>query len=86
MAGFKAGKPSPSCFISSWRRSGRKRRKLLPFDKLLGKKVTVEVSSREQQTLLQRHCQPNYPGRDSDEDFTHYRWRWCPKFWLLDRS
>ena len=45
-------------------------KRLLPFDQLLGKKVTVEISSHQAQTLLQRHRQQDDAGRQRDEDFT----------------
>ena len=41
--------------------------KLLPFDQLLGKKITVEISPSEIQALLQRHRLQSEPGRSGRE-------------------
>jgi type VI secretion system secreted protein VgrG len=59
--------------------------KLLPFDQLLGKKVTVEISpSTHKRYFNGIVCKVSQGGRD--EDFTHYSLEVVPELWLLDRK
>ena len=62
--------------------------KTLPFDKLLGQKVTLRCCRRQSgQALFQRHRQP---GRaECVRTWTTSPttgWRWCPQLWLLTRK
>src|ERR1035437_6823281 len=59
--------------------------KLLPFDQLLGKKVTVEISPTTHKRYFNGIvCKVSQGGRD--EDFTHYSLEVVPELWLLDRK
>jgi type VI secretion system secreted protein VgrG len=59
--------------------------KLLPFDQLLGKKVTVEIASFKNKRYFNGIvCKITQHGRD--EDFTYYSLEVVPELWLLDRK
>ena len=59
--------------------------KLLPFDQLLGKKVTVEISpSKNKRYFNGIVCKVTQGERD--EDFTYYTLEVVPQLWLLDRK
>jgi len=59
--------------------------KLLPFDQLLGKKVTVEISSLHDKRYFNGIvCKVTQYGRD--EHFTYYSLEVVPELWLLDRK
>jgi type VI secretion system secreted protein VgrG len=59
--------------------------KLLPFDQLLGKKVTVEISPAENKRYF-NGIVCKVTQCDRDEDFTHYSLEVVPQLWLLDRK
>jgi type VI secretion system secreted protein VgrG len=59
--------------------------KLLPFDQLLGKKVTVEISSLHDKRYFNGIvCKVTQYERD--EHFTYYSLEVVPELWLLDRK
>ena len=59
--------------------------KLLPFDQLLGKKVTVEISpSKNKRYFNGIVCKVTQGERD--ENFTYYTLEVVPQLWLLDRK
>ncbi|MCX6626103.1 MAG: contractile injection system protein, VgrG/Pvc8 family, partial [Candidatus Solibacter sp.] len=59
--------------------------KLLPFDQLLGKKVTVEMSPAKNKRYFNGIvCRVSQGGRD--EKFTYYTLEVVPQLWLLDRK
>ena len=59
--------------------------KLLPFDDLLGKKVTVEISPSENKRYFNGIVSRVSQG-DRDENFTYYSLEVVPQLWLLDRK
>ena len=59
--------------------------KLLPFDELLGKKVTVEISPSENKRYFNGIVSRVSQG-DRDENFTYYSLEVVPQLWLLDRK
>jgi type VI secretion system secreted protein VgrG len=58
---------------------------LLPFDQLLGKKVTVEISPSEYKRYFNGIVCRVSQG-DQDENFTYYNLEVVPELWLLDRK
>ena len=62
--------------------------KLLPFDVLLGKKVTAEISSvsPEENTRYFNGIVSRITQRERDESFTYYSFEVVPEVWLLDRK
>ncbi len=59
--------------------------KLLPFDQLLGKKVTVEITPAKNKRYFNGIvCKVTQGGRD--EHFTYYTLEVVPQLWLLDRK
>ena len=61
--------------------------KLLPFDQLLGKKVTVEISFADGQNKRYFNGMVSKVTQgDRDEDFTYYSLEVVPELWLLDRK
>ena len=59
--------------------------KLLPFDQLLGKKVTIEISPSTNKRYINGIVSRISQGM-KDENFTHYTLEVVPSFWLLDRK
>jgi type VI secretion system secreted protein VgrG len=59
--------------------------KLLPFDELLGKKITVEISPSENKRYFNGIVSRVSQG-DRDENFTYYSLEVVPQLWLLDRK
>jgi len=59
--------------------------RLLPFDELLGKKVTVEISPSENKRYFNGIVSRISQG-DRDENFTYYSLEVVPQLWLLDRK
>ncbi len=59
--------------------------KLLPFDQLLGKKVTVEISSGKNKRFFNGIVCKVTQG-ERDENFTYYTLEVVPQLWLLDRK
>ena len=59
--------------------------KLLPFDQLLGKKVTVEIAHGMNRRYFNGIVCKVTQG-DRDEDFTYYGLEVVPELWLLDRK
>jgi type VI secretion system secreted protein VgrG len=58
---------------------------LLPFDQLLGKKVTVELSSPQNKRYYNGIvCKVTQYGQD--QTFTYYHLEVVPELWLLDRK
>ena len=60
-------------------------RKLLPFDQLLGKKVTVELTTTTNKRYFNGMVS-KITQRERDEDFTYYTLEVVPELWLLDRK
>ena len=61
--------------------------KLLPFDQLLGKKVTVEISFADGQNKRYFNGMVSkVTQHERDEDFTYYTLEVVPELWLLDRK
>ena len=58
--------------------------KLLPFDQLLGKKVTVEIELKNKRYFNGIVCK--VAQHDRDEYFTYYTLEVVPELWLLDRK
>src|ERR1035438_8403383 len=61
--------------------------KLLPFDQLLGKKVTVEISSAD--SKYKRYFNglvSKVTQHERDKRFTYYALEVVPELWLLDRK
>ena len=59
--------------------------KLLPFDQLLGKKVTVEIDSLKNKRYF-NGIVCKVAQHDRDEYFTYYTLEVVPEVWLLDRK
>ena len=59
--------------------------KLLPFDQLLGKKVTVEISPGKNKRYFNGIVCKVTQG-ERDENFTYYTLEVVPQLWLLDRK
>jgi type VI secretion system secreted protein VgrG len=59
--------------------------KLLPFDQLLGKKVTVEISFTENKRYFNGMVS-KVTQHERDEVFTYYALEVVPELWLLDRK
>jgi type VI secretion system secreted protein VgrG len=59
--------------------------KLLPFDQLLGKKVTVEISPTENKRYFNGMVS-RVTQHERDEKFTYYHLEVVPDLWLLDRK
>ncbi len=59
--------------------------KLLPFDQLLGKKVTAEISSPDNQRYF-NGIVSKVTQQERDENFTYYTLEVVPDLWLLDRK
>ena len=59
--------------------------KLLPFDQLLGKKVTVEISFSENKRYF-NGIVSKVTQHERDENFTYYALEVVPELWLLDRK
>ena len=59
--------------------------KLLPFDQLLGKKVTVEISPGKNKRYFNGIVCKITQG-ERDENFTYYTLEVVPQLWLLDRK
>jgi type VI secretion system secreted protein VgrG len=59
--------------------------KLLPFDQLLGKKVTVEISSSQYHRYF-NGIVCRVTQFEQDKDFTYYSLEVVPELWLLDRK
>ena len=59
--------------------------KLLPFDQLLGKKVTVEISPGQNKRYFNGIVCKVTQG-ERDENFTYYTLDVVPQLWLLDRK
>src|ERR1017187_9432426 len=59
--------------------------KLLPFDQLLGKKVTVEISFSENKGYF-NGIVSRVTQHERDEVFTYYALEVVPELWLLDRK
>src|ERR1035438_6388453 len=61
--------------------------KLLPFDQLLGKKVTVEISFADGQNKRYFNgIVSKVTQHERDEVFTYYALEVVPELWLLDRK
>src|ERR1022692_3261774 len=61
--------------------------KLLPFDQLLGKKVTVEISFADSgNTRYINGMVSRVTQHERDEVFTYYALEVVPELWLLDRK
>jgi type VI secretion system secreted protein VgrG len=59
--------------------------KLLPFDQLLGKKVTAEISALKSKRYF-NGIVSRVTQHSRDEDFTYYSLQVVPELWLLDRK
>src|SRR5450759_140385 len=59
--------------------------KLLPFDQLLGKKVTMEISSPKNKRYF-NGIVSRVTQHERDEVFTYYSLEVVPELWLLDRK
>src|SRR4051794_18849192 len=59
--------------------------KLLLFEQLLGKKVTIEISPSTNKRYINGIVSRITQGA-KDENFTHYTLEVVPTFWLLDRK
>src|ERR1019366_10582347 len=59
--------------------------KLLPFDQLLGKKVTVEMFFSQNKRYF-NGIVSKVTQHERDEDFTYYALEVVPELWLLDRK
>jgi type VI secretion system secreted protein VgrG len=59
--------------------------KLLPFDQLLGKKVTMEISSPDNKRYF-NGIVSTVTQHERDEDFTYYSLEVVPELWLLGRK
>jgi type VI secretion system secreted protein VgrG len=59
--------------------------KLLPFDQLLGKKVTVEMTFSQNKRYFNGMVS-KVTQHERDEDFTYYSLEVVPELWLLDRK
>jgi type VI secretion system secreted protein VgrG len=59
--------------------------RLLPFDELLGKKITVELGPSQNKRYFNGIVSRVSQG-DQDENFTYYTLEVVPQLWLLDRK
>ena len=83
--GSRAAKPSPKLFHFELKTAWGDKTKLLPFDQLLGKKVTVEISPGKNKRYFNGIvCKVTQDERD--ENFTYYTLEVVPQLWLLDRK
>jgi type VI secretion system secreted protein VgrG len=58
----------------------------IPFDRLLGQKVTVELATLKDKSRFFNGIVSRFSQGQRDEDFTTYRAEIVPQFWLLTRK
>ena len=85
LAGFSGREAISQLFHFELKTAWEDKTKLLPFDQLLGKKVTVEISVLKNKRYFNGIvCKVTQYERD--EDFTYYTLEVVPELWLLDRK
>ena len=85
LGGFSGREAISQLFLFELKTVWEDKTKLLPFDQLLGKKVTVEISSLHDKRYFNGIvCKVTQYGRD--EHFTYYSLEVVPELWLLDRK
>ncbi len=85
LIGFQGRETISQVFHFELKTVWEEKTKLLPFDQLLGKKVTVEIASVQNKRYFNGIvCKVTQFERD--EDFTHYSLEVVPELWLLDRK
>jgi type VI secretion system secreted protein VgrG len=85
LAGFQGREAISQLFQFELRTGWTDNTKLLPFDQLLGKKVTVEIAHGKNKRYFNGMVCRVTQG-DRDEDFTYYGLEVVPEIWLLDRK
>ena len=85
LVGFQGSEAISQLFHFELQTAWGDKTKLLPFDQLLGKKVTVEISPAKNKRYFNGIvCKVTQGGRD--ENFTSYTLEVVPQLWLLDRK
>jgi len=85
LGGFSGREAISQLFLFELKTVWEDKTKLLPFDQLLGKKVTVEISSLHDKRYFNGIvCKVTQYERD--EHFTYYSLEVVPELWLLDRK
>jgi type VI secretion system secreted protein VgrG len=85
MVGLEGREAISQMFYFELRTAWGDQTKLLPFDQLLGKKVTVEISFTDKKRYFNGMVS-KITQRDRDEVFTYYDLEVVPELWLLDRK
>jgi type VI secretion system secreted protein VgrG len=85
MVGLEGREAISQMFYFELRTAWVDQTKLLPFDQLLGKKVTVEISFTDNKRYF-NGIVSKITQHDRDEVFTYYTLEVVPELWLLDRK
>jgi type VI secretion system secreted protein VgrG len=85
LVGFEGREAISELFRFELKTAWNDNTKLLAFEELLGKKVTVEISPSTNKRYFNGIVSRISQG-DRDENFTYYNLEVVPQFWLLDRK